>query len=482
MTSKPMRYAVFLLCGLIRSTVNQNIKFILSDGDVTVSRNAFKTDSIFDFGSLQIMTESDTTEITIHVQQYETFHLKEIVEILHSTDLMEIGFYDIDDAALITQLADFLGINFIRFYIISVLDHFDVNRELVLHESLLHLFDNTAIKYFAKVLSRVISKESREFFDTCYEILNLIKGPKFDNDSDVLNFYNNSFWETKDLDWANENGSKEFFQFLVECGYKNVYECIYAEAVKGNTEIMLMFIRSNIPIPEFITEVTAEYGHLNLLKFFVDNQVTVSPLALIHAASSGHIHILEFLHETFKFDNMEIAMTCAASQNQLATVIWLFDHGYGYSENILCDAWNGDFKLHEWFYKNIPKTFNYKLLEHLIFTRNLQGFRYVYQRCSEHDDIKSVVRKAIHCDNSEILQCLCHEFHANLNQDDLEFACRLGMLESVKVMLANGNFDVREAVCVTLQYKKKEIFEYFVQTQTISNWDILCFTLQITWE
>ena len=101
-------------------------------------------------------------------------------------------------------------------------------------------------------------------------------------------------------------------------------------AAKGGHLHVLQFLRSQHMNAKWNRNTpmgAAEHGHLEVLRWAIENHCPVDAYTYHDAAMYGHVHILEYLHTTHvPYD--AFAANMAAAQGHLHVLEWFEEHGY----------------------------------------------------------------------------------------------------------------------------------------------------------
>jgi len=103
-----------------------------------------------------------------------------------------------------------------------------------------------------------------------------------------------------------------------------------ASAAKGGHLHVLQFLRSQHVNAKWNCKTpmkAAEHGHLEVLRWAIENFCPVDAYTYHHAAMYGHIHILEYLNTTYApYD--AFAANAAAQEGHVHVLEWFLEHGY----------------------------------------------------------------------------------------------------------------------------------------------------------
>jgi len=103
-----------------------------------------------------------------------------------------------------------------------------------------------------------------------------------------------------------------------------------ASAAKGGHLHVLQFLRSQHVNAKWNRKTpmkAAEHGHLEVLRWAIENHCPVDSYTYHHAAMYGHIHILEYLNTTYApYD--AFAANAAAQEGHVHVLEWFLEHGY----------------------------------------------------------------------------------------------------------------------------------------------------------
>ncbi len=133
------------------------------------------------------------------------------------------------------------------------------------------------------------------------------------------------------LEWAAQGGHIDIVKFLLENGALALEEALCAASREGDFDLVDYLIKEGAEDIEGAFDQAAEYGHLDMIKFLLillhdKNEKPDFGNALIGAASGGHHKMIEFLISQGA-SNLDEAMRAAAADNRLSTVKLFIEKG-----------------------------------------------------------------------------------------------------------------------------------------------------------
>lgn len=130
------------------------------------------------------------------------------------------------------------------------------------------------------------------------------------------------------LTFLSAKSNLQMVKFLAELGATGTCD---AAAQCGSLEVVrYLHEEKKIPVTSTTLNVAVENGHLDLVKYLMDQKITVQHDLAISAASSGNVDVLKFVHErglpwtTGQYKNI---YTAAISSNSVACMKYAFENG-----------------------------------------------------------------------------------------------------------------------------------------------------------
>ena len=425
--------------------------------------------SILHAYSLRKMKESRKSEITVNLvklseYEYKLFDLENLFELLNADleNIMGSPLYDIEDMVQIMQLADFLGFNrkIVKYYALCALDHFDVYSELILHESILHLFDLEAIVLTMKNID-VILRQKNECQDLMFETLDIIRMHVNEDMKDIIRCIDRRLWDSHGFEWAVKTQNIDVLLGLFENEFTLNENCWNIAVKDGFMDLFEIASNMGISIPSSVASLASSLGRLDLIVFLDRNGAQFEQDILENAAKFGHIDILKYLHCVRGEKLTENLLRHAITYDQLESMIWLFENGCPYSMCILQDvACSRNFELYEWFYENLPNLFSDIVMILTVSSGSLKWTKYICERYPTLIQNRLMI-EAASFGHLEILVYLHETFGMDVDDFAFQYSAGNGRLEVVKWIMENAPLDVSHAVSLARKQGQMEVLQYF---------------------
>ncbi len=117
--------------------------------------------------------------------------------------------------------------------------------------------------------------------------------------------------------------------FLMNKGYKPSRDSINWATETGKLEIVKFLIDSNIPTSSNTFYICAKYGHLKILRYFLEKRLLSLPININIADTatiSGHYDIIRYLYAIYKIKPTVLAVDMACKYGHINIIKYWYKH------------------------------------------------------------------------------------------------------------------------------------------------------------